>query len=171
MKVEQSLTSFAYASYTKEANAINTDDLQSKKLDAKTISKEYYLQYQAQIQESSQKDFTSQNDIFTLADIGYSGKPIAQLSQNEAKELVSEDGFFGVKQTSERIADFVLNGAGDDVAMLQAGKEGIMRGFEEAEKLWGSKLPDISYETIQKAVAMIDEKLTKLGANVLDLNV
>ena len=47
-----------------------------------------------------------------LSGIGYEGKPIAELSQEEAAELVSEDGLFGIKQTSERIANFVINGAG-----------------------------------------------------------
>ena len=47
-----------------------------------------------------------------LQDIGYEGKPIAKLSKEEAGALVAEDGFFGVAKTSQRIADFVINGAG-----------------------------------------------------------
>lgn len=171
MQIESSFVASEYKSYQKEAKAIDVQKALEDNLDAKSISKEYFLQYLTQVQSESKESFTTQSDIFTLADIGYSGKPIAELTQEEAKELVSEDGFFGVEQTSERIAGFVLNGAGDDVDMLKAGREGILRGFEEAEGLWGSKLPDISYETINKAVEMIDKKLNELGAPIFDTNV
>ena len=103
-----------------------------------------------------------------LNDIGYRGEPIASLSQEKATELVSEDGFFGVAQTSERIAQFVIAGAGSDEELLRAGRKGVLQGFKEAEAIWGGKLPDISYETIEKAVAMIDQALMDNGYSVLD---
>jgi len=103
-----------------------------------------------------------------LSGIGYEGKSIASLSQEEAAELVSEDGFFGVKQTSVRISDFVIMGAGGDEKMLREGKKGILQGFEDAEKIWGEKLPDIAYETIDKAVAMIDKALIEGGFSLID---
>jgi hypothetical protein len=169
MKIESSYVISEYSSY-KSSGSIDLDKALEDKLDAKSISTEYYIQYQEEIKSNSSKNFAYQSDVFTLADIGYSGKPIAELTQSEAKELVSDDGFFGVSQTSERIANFVLNGAGDNVEMLKAGREGMIRGFEEAETLWGEKLPDISYETMNKAIAMIDDKLNELGASILDSN-
>ncbi|MEA3372822.1 MAG: hypothetical protein U9Q62_03940 [Campylobacterota bacterium] len=102
-----------------------------------------------------------------LEGIGYNGGPIAELSQDEAAELVSEDGFFGVTQTSERIANFVLNGAGDNEDLLRAGRAGILQGFNEAEAMWGGKLPDISYQTIEKAVEMIDMRMHELGYSII----
>jgi hypothetical protein len=106
-----------------------------------------------------------------LKDIGYTGEPIASLSQEEATALVSEDGFFGVSQTSERIAQFVIAGAGSDEELLREGKKGVLQGFKEAEAIWGGKLPDIAYETIDKAVAMIDKALMDNGYSVLDAKV
>lgn len=103
-----------------------------------------------------------------LNDIGYEGKPIASLSQEEAAELVSEDGFFGVKQTSDRIAQFVILGAGGEEELLREGKKGMLQGFDQAEKMWGGKLPDIAYETIKKAVEMIDQALVDNGFTILD---
>ena len=103
-----------------------------------------------------------------LQDIGYNGKNIADLSQDEAKELVSEDGFFGIKQTSQRIADFVIKGANGNEDLLKAGLEGIQQGFEEAEKIWGDTLPDISYKTIDRAKEMIRQEMAQLGYSVLD---
>jgi len=135
---------------------------------ANEIMEGYYKEYSLEISIQTKDNVNEQAETFNLADIGYNGKPIADLTQDEAKELVSEDGFFGIKKTSQRIADFVLNGAGDDVDKLKAGREGILRGFKEAEKLWGGKLPDISYDTIDKAVEMIDKKLAELGESVID---
>jgi len=103
-----------------------------------------------------------------LDGIGYNGKAIADLSQDEAKELVSDNGFFGIDQTSQRIADFVIQGAGDNEDLLKAGLEGIMQGFNEAEKMWGEKLPEISYKTIDKAQELITQHMNSLGMNVLD---
>ena len=143
---------------------------ESSKLSAKDITNQYLAQYQLQITSESKLEFGKQVDTFSLADIGYSGKPIGDLTQEEAKELVSEDGFFGVAKTSQRIADFVLMGAGDDIEKLKAGREGILRGFKEAEELWGGKLPDISYETINKSVEMIDKRLAELGASIINEN-
>lgn len=115
-------------------------------------------------------DFQKQYEEFQnfLDDIGYKGKKIADLTQDEAKELVSEDGFFGIAQTSKRIADFVINGAAGDEKLLRAGLEGIQRGFEEAEKMWGGKLPDISYKTIDAAKEMIQKEMAKNGYSILD---
>jgi hypothetical protein len=98
-----------------------------------------------------------------LEEIGYDGRPIGELSREEAETLVAEDGFFGVAKTAERIANFVLEGAGDDEGLLRAGREGILQGFKEAEEIWGGKLPDISYETIDKAVEMIDMAMHEMG--------
>ena len=100
----------------------------------------------------------------------YEGRSISDLSTEEAKEeLISSDGYFGVDKTSQRITDFVLMGAGGDVTLLKAGREGILKGFNEAEKAWGGKLPEISYDTLAKSLEAIDEKIGELGGSVVDL--
>lgn len=168
MNVDNSIMSHVYRDMAKKIEK-KTED--GKELSAKDITNQYLVEYQMQIISESKVVIDWQANALSLADIDYTGKPISELSQEEAKELVSEDGFFGISQTSERIADFVLNGAGDDIDKLKAGREGILRGFKEAEVMWGGKLPDISYETINKAVEMIDKKLNLLGTSILDSNV
>lgn len=103
-----------------------------------------------------------------LSDVGYGGKPIAELSQEEAAELVSEDGIFGVAQTSERIANFVINGSGGDESMMRAGREGMIQGFKEAEAMWGGELPKISQETMAKSIEMVDKAMSDLGFSIID---
>ena len=103
-----------------------------------------------------------------LSDVGYTGKPIAELSQDEASALVAEDGFFGVTQTSERIANFVINGAGGDEDRLRAGREGMLQGFKMAEEMWGGALPEISQKTMQAATEMVDKAMYDLGFSILN---
>ncbi|HJE03511.1 hypothetical protein AAX26_01720 [Aliarcobacter thereius] len=98
------------------------------------------------------------NDM-SLSDIGYIGKPILSLTPDEATKLVSEDGFFGITQTSDRVSGFVFSFAGDDLEKLQKGRDGIVQGFEEANKLFGGNLPEISYKTQERTLALIDAKI------------
>ncbi|MDQ7043073.1 MAG: hypothetical protein Q9M34_06025 [Sulfurimonas sp.] len=103
-----------------------------------------------------------------LKDVGYEGKPIAELSQAEAGALVSEDGFFGIKQTSERIANFVISGAGEDEDRLRAGREGMLQGYKDAESMWGGTLPEISQKTMQAALELVDKEMNSLGFSILN---
>jgi hypothetical protein len=103
-----------------------------------------------------------------LRDIGYEGKPIAELSQEEAGALVSEDGFFGIEQTSERIANFVIAGSGGDEDRLKSGREGMLQGFKDAESMWGGTLPDISQKTMQAALELVDKEMNRLGFSILN---
>jgi hypothetical protein len=126
---------------------------------------------------SVQSNLVKSNDNFTkaydefqsfLKEVGYTGKPIAELSKDEAAKLVREDGIFGIKQTSQRIADFVINGAGGDESKLRAGREGMLQGFKQAEEMWGGKLPEISQQTMQKATQMVDMAMNDLGFSILN---
>lgn len=154
--------------------------IESGEISAKTLTQAYLVEYSLKIESYSSNNLQAQSAPFDLnkvrdilasidfESIGYTGKPITDMNPEEAAALVSEDGFFGVTQTSNRLADFVLMGGGDDLEKLKAGREGIIRGFNEAEAIWGEKLPDISYETLEKALAKIDEQITALGGNVLN---
>ena len=118
-------------------------------------------------------DFTTNHESFQdfLSDIGYEGKPIAQLSQSEAAELVSEDGIFGITQTSQRIANFVIHGAGGDEERFRAGREGILQGFKDAEAIWGEALPEISQKTIQATLEILDQAMHEAGFSILNQEV
>ena len=100
---------------------------------------------------------------FSLKDIGYEGKAITELSPEEAEKLLDVEGFFGIEQTSNRVANFVFSFAGDDVELLKEGRDGIIRGFEEAQKLFGNQLPEISFKTQEKTLELIDAKINSLN--------
>lgn len=69
----------------------------------------------------------------------------------KAQEDISEDGYWGVKQTSQRLFDFASALAGDDVDKMKEMQEAMERGFKEATKAWGKDLPDISQKTMDAA--------------------
>lgn len=128
--------------------------------------------------QSSLSDLLTQNttlkaqNILSNIDfsaIGYDGKNILSMNKDELNELVSEKGFFGIENTASRIADFVINGAGDDLDKLKSGFEGMKAGFEQAEKLWGEKLPQISQDTIDKAIAKVSARIDELGGKTVDV--
>lgn len=110
-------------------------------------------------------DFLSGKELdggLSLKSIGYDGKPITQLSPDEAKDLVSDEGFFGVSQTSQRVSSFVINLANDDAEALMEARNGVVKGFEQAQKMWGGELPEISSETQKQTLKIIDEKIAEL---------
>jgi hypothetical protein len=111
------------------------------------------------------------NSEFDVSTLQYNGRSILDLSPEEAADLVSEEGFYGVKNTAERLSGFVINGAGDDLDKIRAGRAGIIRGFKEAEELWGEKLPEISYDTLELALQQIDARIQDLGGSVINTEV
>jgi len=130
------------------------------------------IQYKAEPQFQNQGGIQQffQNKDFDFSELEHNGKPILEMSPEEAGELVSADGYWGVTKTAERLAAFILNGAGDNLEKLQAGREGIIRGFKEAEQIWGGQLPGISYETLENALGQIDERISELGGAIVDIN-
>jgi len=110
------------------------------------------------------------SDDFKLSNTGYEGKPISELSQEEAEDLISDEGFFGVKQTSQRVADLAFHISGDDVEKLEASREGVVKGFEDAQKMWGGELPEISYKTQERTLELIDKRIAELKGQTKEDN-
>ncbi|SDU17541.1 hypothetical protein [Desulfobacula phenolica] len=143
-----------------------------KSMDLSMISSQFSLNVKSQAFESFNKQgiLMKENFLSESMDLKLEA-PDSDLNQiSDPQLLFGENDYWGVKKTSERISDFVLQGAGDDLERLKSGREGILRGFQEAEKAWGGKLPDISYETMEKSLEDIDEKIRELGGSVLDLS-
>lgn len=81
---------------------------------------------------------------------------ISTISQEEAIELVADDGYFGIEQTSDRIVDFAIAAAGGDTSKLAVIKEGVEKGFSDALEAFGGTLPDISYDTFDAVMEKLD---------------
>lgn len=94
----------------------------------------------------------------SVIDIG-DGKTadIATMTPEEAQKLVGEDGYWGVKQTSDRIFQQAVGIGGNDPAQIDKIREGILKGFEMARKAFGGELPDISQQTLDAVMKKLDE--------------
>ncbi len=75
----------------------------------------------------------------------------------QAKEDVSENGYWGVTQTSQRLFDFACALAGDDVDKLKEMQEAMMKGYKQATKAWGTDLPSICQQTIDAANQLFED--------------
>ena len=75
----------------------------------------------------------------------------------QAQADISEDGYWGVNQTSERILDFAKALAGDNPEKLEQMRSAFEKGYKQAEKTWGGELPDISKQTFDAVMKGFDE--------------
>lgn len=76
----------------------------------------------------------------------------------QAKEDISEDGYYGVKQTSQRILDFAKALSGGDPSKIDTLKDAVIKGFKNVERMWGKKeMPEITQQTYDAVMKGFDE--------------
>lgn len=75
----------------------------------------------------------------------------------QAQKDIADDGYYGVQQTADRLFDFASALAGDDVDKMKKMQEAMQKGFDQATKAWGQKLPDISQRTMDAANKKFEE--------------
>ena len=75
----------------------------------------------------------------------------------QAQADIAEDGYWGVKQTSQRLFDFASALAGDDVEKMKEMQAAMEKGFKLATKAWGKELPSISNDTLSAANQLFDD--------------
>lgn len=97
-------------------------------------------------------------DIFDYLGQEYSAEDIAQ-----AKEDVSEDGYWGVKQTSQRILDFATALTGGDPDKIEEMRSAFEKGYKLAEKAFGGELPDICKQTYDAVFEGFDKMKEEAG--------
>ncbi len=81
---------------------------------------------------------------------------LTKITPEEAQELIAEDGYFGVEQTSQRIVDFAINAFGNNPEKLQEMKSAIETGFQQAAEVFGGQLPEISHQTYEAVMEKLD---------------
>lgn len=75
----------------------------------------------------------------------------------QAQKDIAEDGYWGVTQTSDRIVDFATALTGGDPDKIEEMRSAFKKGFEQATRTWGDKLPDISQRTYQAVMDKFDK--------------
>lgn len=96
-------------------------------------------------------DASSEDDVWHFL---ASGKfTIDEAARAKAQEAISEDGYWGVEKTSDRILDFAKALTGDDPTKADEMFKAFKKGYQQATKSWGKDLPDISkktYDAVEK---------------------
>jgi hypothetical protein len=86
----------------------------------------------------------------------------------QAQKDIGEDGYWGVKQTSQRLFDFASALAGDDPEKMKKMQEAMEKGFKQATKSWGGKLPGISQDTLAAANKLFDDYYNSKGVQTTE---
>jgi len=142
-----------------KANASEKGKVQKYQPDAETIArlKADVDNRKSQLMELVRKMLTEQgqaaNKAGSIWDLLREGKlsPDAA-TRNQAIQDISEDGYWGVKQTSQRILDFAKALTGGDPKKIDEMQRAFEKGFKMAEKTWGGKLPEISQKTFDAVI-------------------
>ena len=121
----------------------------------------------AQLRSIVEKLIMGQNKSFSIANDDDYWKFLAsgdfevdEATKAQAKEDISDDGYWGVEQTSDRIVDFAIALSGGDVDKADELLEAFKEGYKQAEKTWGKELPEISkktYEAVENKFAQWKE--------------
>ncbi len=138
----------------------NTDLVNKLKADAEART--------AQLRSLVEKMMTKQstayanaNDIWSVLRSGnFTVDPATKL---QAQQDISEDGYWGVKQTSDRIIQFATALTGGNPDKIEEMREAFQKGYKQAEKTWGGELPDISKQTYDAVMKKFDEMAAEAG--------
>jgi hypothetical protein len=100
--------------------------------------------------------FTNLEDLIKALRNEDASIEVDEKTQQEAQEAISEDGYWGVKQTSERILSFAKALSGGDPDKIELLKGAFEEGFAEAKKVLGDDLPDITQQTYDAVMEGFD---------------
>ena len=85
---------------------------------------------------------------------------LSEAERAEAQAMISEDGFFGVKQTTARIMDFAKALVGENASpeQIENMRAAVQKGFDEVAKMFGGfdKLPDVTKQTYDAIMEAFD---------------
>lgn len=101
------------------------------------------------------KAFATANDMWKFLASGNYEVDAATKAQAQAD--IAEDGFYGVKQTSQRMFDFACALAGDDEEKMKKMQSAVQKGYEMAQATWGGALPDICQKTMDATNKLFDD--------------
>ncbi len=172
----QSPSFYSKTSYTNQIKSSEKNKISDIILASKNDITSYHINFYQQTLSKSKTNFNDQatfsgftypfiDDSKNLEHINFH---LSWISSEKEIEPFSLEGYWGIEKTASRIADFVIKGAGDDLQKIKAGRDGILKGFREAEKIWGGSLPDISYQTIDKALEAVDEQIDNLDGSTIE---
>ncbi len=98
-----------------------------------------------------------EQSIKNYAETGTLDFEVSEEVAAKAREDVSEDGYYGVKQTSERILSFAKAISGGDPDKIEELRGAVNEAFTYVEDLFGGELPELSQNTYDAVMKGFDE--------------
>lgn len=74
----------------------------------------------------------------------------------QAQKDIADDGYWGVEQTSDRLVSMAQALSNGDPEKADKMIAAIKKGFDQATKAWGDKLPDICQKTVDAATKKLE---------------
>ena len=74
-----------------------------------------------------------------------------------AQESISEDGYWGVNKTSDRLVSMAIALSGGDTDKADEMMSAIQKGYDRATAAWGKDLPDICKDTLEATKQKMDD--------------
>jgi len=85
---------------------------------------------------------------------------LSSADRAHAQSLINEDGFFGVKQTTDRLIGFAKSLIGDNVSggQIEKMRAAVQTGFNQVARMFGGfdRLPDVSKQTHDAVMMAFD---------------
>lgn len=132
----------------------NTELVNKLKADAESHTKQLQNIVQ-QLMTKQGQTFNNANDMWRFL---ASGKfEVDEATKLQAQKDIAEDGYWSVNQTSDRIIDFAKALTGGDPSKIEDMRDAFKKGYEQAEKTWGGKLPEISKQTYDAVMEKFDK--------------
>jgi hypothetical protein len=156
---EPSSTSETTAS-TAKTYTQNTDLVNKLKADAEAHTQQLQNIVQ-QLMVKQGQTYNTANDIWSFLASG--NFTVDAATKAQAEEDISDDGYWGVEQTSDRIIDFATALTGGDPDKIEEMREAFKKGYKQAEKTWGGELPDISQKTYDAVMEKFDKLAEEAG--------
>ena len=134
---------------------VKRDDETIKRMTAELEQRKAQLRNLVEQMLSKQgKTFTTYKEMFTAIQNGEI--EVDPEVAKQAEEDVSEDGYWGVEQTSERLVSFAKALSGSNPEYAEKMIEAVKDGFKEAEEAWGGELPEISQRTLEATIKKLE---------------
>lgn len=143
----------------KDANSVKDYSSVVKQMRSELNAKNQQLQNLVnQLLNKQANKYTSLADLFKNA----TADP-ATIAQ--AQKDIADDGYWGVEQTSDRFVSMAQALSGGDPTKADEMIAAIKKGYEQASKAWGDKLPDICQKTIDASTKKLEAWRDGLSAN------
>ncbi|MHC1761293.1 MAG: hypothetical protein AB9917_17625 [Negativicutes bacterium] len=86
----------------------------------------------------------------------YQNLKVDEETRLNAQQDILKNGFWGVKQASERAIAFAKALSGGDPSKIALLKSSVEEGYAAAEKTWGGELPEICKQTKEATLKGLD---------------